>query len=239
MTDTPVLELRDITKRYAGPRKLFGPQPAPVTALNGVSLSIHRGETFGLLGESGSGKSTLARIALRFLAPSSGSVILQGQDISATSGTALRRLRRRMQLVPQNATGALDPRLTIRALLEEPLLIHALGDGPSRAAQIASMLDAVALSPSLLSRRPHQLSGGQRQRISLARALLLKPDLIILDEPVSALDVSVQAQTINLLRDLQRQFQLTYLFIGHDPIVAEYFCDRVGSLQRGQLRLSS
>ncbi len=230
-----VLELVDISKRYPAARGLFGRRTTETRVVEGVSLSVRRGETFGLLGESGSGKSTLARIALRFIQPSSGRVRLAGEDITTLAGSALRRQRRRMQLVPQNARGALDPRFTVAALLEEPLRIHAIGTVAERRRAITEMIEAVGLAADLLGRRPSELSGGQNQRIALARALLLKPDLVVLDEPVSALDVSVQAQTLNLLRDLQRRFGITYLFIGHDPVVARYFCDRIGRLEQGRL----
>jgi oligopeptide/dipeptide ABC transporter ATP-binding protein len=204
-------------------------------AVDGLSFEVARGETFGLVGESGCGKSTAARCIVRLVAPSSGAVTFDGVDVLALDAESLRRLRRRLQIVFQDASGALDSRMTVRRLLEEPLVIHGLHGARERRRRVAAMLELVGIRSEHSGRKPHQFSGGQRQRVGLARALILEPELIILDEPVSALDVSVQAQILNLLRDLQRRLGLTYIFIVHDLTVAELFCDRIGVLYLGRV----
>jgi len=202
-------------------------------AVDGVSFDVRKGETFGLVGESGCGKSTLARCILRLIEPSGGRVFLGGTELTALDGGDLRRIRRRMQIVFQDPYASLDPRMSARAIVEEALVIHGMGDRAERGARAAEMLALVGITPAQILRRPHEFSGGQRQRIGVARALVLNPELVILDEPISALDVSIQAQVLNLLRDLQERLGLTYLFIVHDLVVAEYFCDRVAVLYRG------
>jgi ABC-type glutathione transport system ATPase component len=231
----PLLEVSGLGKRFAGRRRWFGAASADVVALADIAFSVSRGESFGLVGESGSGKSTLGRCLTRLLTPDTGHIRFDGSDITMLTGTALRRARRRFQFVHQDATGALDPRFSVGQLLAEPLAIHGIGDRESRRAAVADILPRVGLTPDIAARRSHQLSGGQRQRIGLARALMLKPELLVLDEPVSALDVSVQAQMLNLLRELQQAFGLTYVFIGHDLAVAEYFCDRIAVMQHGRI----
>jgi oligopeptide/dipeptide ABC transporter ATP-binding protein len=207
----------------------------PVTVLDDISLSVKRGESFGLVGESGCGKSTLARCLLRLLEPSAGRVLFEGTDLTTLGRDELRALRRRMQFVFQDPYASLDPRMNAAAIVEEPLLIHRIGSAAERARAAVQMLEDVGLTEQQSRRRPHAFSGGQRQRIGIARAFVLRPELVILDEPISALDVSVQAQVLNLLRSLQQQLGLTYVFISHDLAVAEYFCDRVAVLYLGQV----
>lgn len=197
-----------------------------------VSLSLHRGETLGLVGESGSGKSTVARMMLRLIEPTSGSVRFDGIDVLRASHSQMRALRRRMQIVFQDPYAALDPRMRMRDILCEPFAIHKQSVDRAR---LISMLREVGLDESALERYPHEFSGGQRQRVNIARALALRPELLVLDEPVSALDVSVGAQVVNLLRDLQRTHGLTYLFISHSMPLVRYLCDRVAVMQRGRL----
>lgn len=206
-----------------------------VTVLDDISLSVLPGESFGLVGESGCGKSTLARCLLRLLELSAGKVTFDGVDLTTLDRDQLRGLRRRMQFVFQDPFASLDPRMTTGAIVEEPLAIHEIGDQQERRRVVLEMLADVGLTAAQAQRRPHAFSGGQRQRIGIARAFVLRPELVILDEPISALDVSVQAQVLNLLRRLQDQLGLTYVFISHDLAVAEYFCDRVAVLYLGQV----
>jgi len=223
----PLLVVDGLTKEFAARRG-----GEPLRAVDGVSFAVAHGETFGVVGESGCGKSTLSRAILRLLEPTAGSVAFDGVDVRALDAAALRRLRRRMQIVFQDPLGSLDPRMSARAIVEEPLEIHGIDDARRRAAE---MLELVGIPAAQHRRKPYAFSGGQRQRIGVARALVLEPDLVFLDEPISALDVSIQAQVLNLLRDLQRQLGLTYVFIVHDLAVAEYFCDRVAVLYRGAI----
>jgi oligopeptide/dipeptide ABC transporter ATP-binding protein len=209
--------------------KSFG----PIRAVDGVSFDVRRGETFGLVGESGCGKSTLARCILRLIQPTGGRVFLDGLDLLGLGAGEMRRTRRRMQIVFQDPFASLDPRMSARDIVSEPLLVHKLGDRRERARRADDMLQLVGITPTQAGRRPHEFSGGQRQRIGVARALILHPELVILDEPISALDVSIQAQVLNLLKSLQAQLELTYVFIVHDLVVAEYFCDRLAVLYRG------
>ena len=206
-----------------------------VTVLDDISLAVRKGESFGLVGESGCGKSTLARCLLRLLEPSAGRVLFDGRDLAELDREELRLMRRRMQFVFQDPFASLDPRMTAGQIVEEPLLVHAIGDRDERRVAVLEMLADVGLTAEQADRRPHAFSGGQRQRIGIARAFVLRPDVVILDEPISALDVSVQAQVLNLLRRLQTQLGLTYVFISHDLAVAEYFCDRVAVLYLGQV----
>jgi len=209
-------------------------QVAAVQAVDGVSFAIKRGETLGLVGESGCGKSTTARLAMRLLVPTSGSIEFEGAEITGLKGQQLRALRRQMQMIFQDPFASLNPRMTVRDIVGEPLVIWGewRQDGPR---QVNELLNTVGLNPSLAGRYPHEFSGGQRQRIGVARALALKPKLIVCDEPVSALDVSVRAQILNLLDDLQREFRLTYLFISHDLSVVRQICDRVAVMYLGKL----
>jgi ABC-type glutathione transport system ATPase component len=203
--------------------------------VDGVSFDIRRGETLGLVGESGSGKSTVARMLLRLVEPSSGRVRYAGHDLRAMRGRQMRAMRRRMQIVFQDPFAALNPRMRVRDILAEPFAIHGERPAEGVATRLAEMLRTVGMEESALSRFPHEFSGGQRQRINIARALALKPEFLVLDEPVSALDVSVGAQVINLLRDLQREYGLTYLFISHSMPLVRYLCDRIAVMQRGRL----
>jgi len=200
-----------------------------------VSFSIRRRETLGLVGESGSGKSTVARMLLRLVEPTLGAVRYEGYDLADTSSLQVRKMRRRMQIVFQDPYAALNPRMRVREILAEPFAIHRERPEEGLEARLAEMLRAVGMDESALERFPHEFSGGQRQRINIARALALRPELLVLDEPVSALDVSVGAQVVNLLRELQREYGLTYLFISHSMPLVRYLCDRVAVMQRGKL----
>jgi oligopeptide/dipeptide ABC transporter ATP-binding protein len=229
-----LLTVERLEKRFPTQRG-FRRAHGEVRALDGVSFEVTRGETFGLVGESGCGKSTLARCVLRLLEPSGGRVVFDGIDVGALPRNELRSLRRRMQIVFQDPFSSLDPRMTAFQIVEEPLTVHGIGSRGEREAAVTEMLELVGLTAEQANRRPHAFSGGQRQRIGIARALVLKPDLVVLDEPISALDVSIQAQVLNLLRDLQQRLGLTYVFIAHDLGVAEYFCDRLAVLYLGEV----
>jgi oligopeptide/dipeptide ABC transporter ATP-binding protein len=232
--EQPLLRVEALSKTFPAGSSPFRKVPDGVIAVNGLSFDINRSETFGLVGESGCGKSTAARCILRLLEPSSGRVLFDGMDLAELDRETLRRLRRRMQIVFQDATASLDSRLSVKSIVEEPLAIHQLGDSKAREERAHEMLELVGISRAQARRKPYALSGGQRQRIGVARALVSHPDLVVLDEPVSAVDVSVQAQILNLLSRLQNQLNLTYLFIVHDLAVAEYFCDRVAVLYLGR-----
>jgi ABC-type glutathione transport system ATPase component len=221
----PLLEVRGLSKSYGH----------GVLVVDNVSFSIERGETLGLVGESGSGKSTIARMVLGLIEPTSGSVIFDGQLITGASHRSLRPLRRRMQVVFQDPFAALNPRMRVRDIIAEPLVIHRACPRSDLRPRVAELLRAVGLDDSALARYPHEFSGGQRQRINIARALALRPELVVLDEPVSALDVSVGAQIVNLLRDLQREFSLTYLFISHSMPLVRYLATNIAVLCRGRL----
>jgi peptide/nickel transport system ATP-binding protein len=230
----PLIELDRLVKHYALPREGLWVAPRQVTALAGVSLSVVAGRSLGLVGESGSGKSTLARIAIALEEPSSGVVRFEGEEVASLSGEGRRRLRRDLQMVFQDPYGSLDPRRTVGWIVAEPLWTQSL-DRARRAAAVAEVLGSVGLRPADATKYPHEFSGGQRQRIAIARALITKPRLIIADEPVSALDVSVQAQVLNLLEDLQRDFGVTFLLISHDLAVVDHICDLVAVMYRGRL----
>ena len=206
-----------------------------VKAVDDVSFAIEAGETFGLVGESGSGKTTTGRCLLRLIEPTSGSVRFRGEEVLGFSRRRLREARREMQIVFQDPYSSLNPRMRARQIVEEPLIIHRLGDRAARQARVRELFQVVGLDAAHLSRYPHEFSGGQRQRIGLARALALNPSFLVLDEPVSALDVSVQAQVINLLMDLQQQLTLTYLFIAHDLRLVEHICSRVAVMYLGKI----
>jgi ABC-type oligopeptide transport system ATPase subunit len=206
-----------------------------VKAVDGVSFAIEEGETLGLVGESGSGKSTTGYCILQLLKPTAGSIRFQGTELTTLGREELRRTRRDMQIVFQDPYASLNPRMTVGDIVGEPLLVHRIGDRKSRRATVRQLLDVVGFDPSYVNRYPHEFSGGQRQRIGIARALALNPKLIVCDEPVSALDVSIQAQILNLLKDLQRDFGLTYLFIAHDLAVVRAMSDRIAVMNRGKL----
>jgi oligopeptide transport system ATP-binding protein len=230
----PLVEVCRLVKEFVGAGGLFrrGPRTA---AVDDVSFSIDEGETFGLVGESGSGKTTTGRCVLRLVEPTSGDVRFRGHDVLAFSARQMREARRDMQIVFQDPYSSLNPRMRARQIVEEPLIIHRRGDRGVRRARVAELFQLVGLNPAQLDRYPHQFSGGQRQRIGLARALALNPSFVVLDEPVSALDVSVQAQVINLLMDLQEQLKLTYLFIAHDLRLVEHICTRVAVMYLGRI----
>ncbi|MGA9567569.1 MAG: ATP-binding cassette domain-containing protein [Candidatus Korobacteraceae bacterium] len=232
----PLLEAEHLAKSFSSGQNAFGVAlTGRVRAVNDVSLTIESGETLGLVGESGSGKTTLGRMLLRLIEPDSGTVRFDGRDVLAASGGELRRLRRDMQIIFQDPYGSLDPRMTVEQTVCEPIAIHGGEPRQSRRAQASQMLRAVGLDESALRRYAHEFSGGQRQRIGIARALMLRPRFIVADEPVSALDVSVGAQIVNLLRDLQKEFQLTYLFISHSLPVVRYLATRIAVMQQGEI----
>lgn len=227
-----LVEAEGLVKEYpASP----GSDRGVARVVDGVSFHIARGETLGLVGESGSGKSTVARMLLRLIEPTAGSVRFDGIDVLSARSSALRAMRRRMQIVFQDPYAALNPRMCVSEILAEPFAIHNERPAGGVDARLRELLDAVGLEAAALRRYPHEFSGGQRQRINIARALTLRPELVVLDEPVSALDVSVGAQVINLLKDLQRDFGLTYLFISHSMPLVRYLCDRVAVMQKGRL----
>ncbi|HEX6836872.1 MAG TPA: oligopeptide/dipeptide ABC transporter ATP-binding protein [Polyangia bacterium] len=206
-----------------------------VKAVDGVTLMIAAGETLGLVGESGCGKSTLGRAILRLHEPTSGRVVIDGTDVTALLPSPLRAFRKRAQIIFQDPYASLNPRMTVGAILDEPLVIHGLGDAAARNKRVKELLDVVGLRPEVAARYPHEFSGGQRQRVGIARALAVEPRFIVADEPLSALDVSIQAQIVNLLVDLQRERALTYLFISHDLKIVQHLCDRVAVMYLGRV----
>jgi len=234
-----LLEVKDLRKYYPIVHGLFRRRVGDVKAVDGVSFTIHRAETLGLVGESGSGKTTTGRAILRAIEPTSGQILFHHEnqvvDIAKLDRQGLRKVRRRMQMIFQDPFSSLNPRLTVEEIVAEPLVCHGVGDRRQRRERVAELLRIVGLDPGMMSRYPHAFSGGQRQRIGIARALALQPDLIVADEAVSALDVSIQAQVLNLLQDLQEQFHLAYLFISHDLSVVEHLCDRVAVMYVGKL----
>ncbi len=237
----PLVEVRNLTKIFDFAESAFGGRGSgQVRAVNDVSLDIHEGETLGLVGESGSGKSTLGRLILRLIEPTSGAIIFDGVNLIKANGSELRRLRRNMQIIFQDPFGSLDPRFRIEDVIAEPLTLHPEMAGESlgrqaRRQRVRELLRAVGMDESALYRYPHEFSGGQRQRIGIARALALWPKFIVADEPVSALDVSVGAQIVNLLQQLQRDFGLTYLFISHSMPVVRYLLTRIAVMYGGEI----
>jgi oligopeptide transport system ATP-binding protein len=230
----PLLEVRHLSKEFSRKKGIFG-KPSVLRAVDDVSFAIEKGETFGLVGESGSGKTTTGRCILRLIEPTSGEVLFDGRDVLKLSRGDLRRARRDMQIVFQDPYSSLNPRMRVSDIVEEPLIIHKLGTRDEREQRVKELFALVGLNPDHLRRYPHEFSGGQRQRIGLARALALNPSLVIADEPVSALDVSVQAQVVNLLMELQQRLQLTYLFIAHDLRLVEHICSRVAVMYLGRI----
>jgi len=230
----PLLDVRGLTKHFVRKHGFFRP-PSIVKAVEDVTFSIDEGELFGLVGESGSGKSTTGRCILRLIEPTAGEVHFRGENVLSFSKARMRLARRDMQIVFQDPYSSLNPRMRAGTIVEEPLIIHRIGGRDERRARVAELFELVGLEPDHARRYPHEFSGGQRQRIGLARALALNPSFLILDEPVSALDVSVQAQVVNLLMDLQQQLKLTYLFIAHDLRLVEHICSRVAVMYLGRI----
>lgn len=231
-----LVEVRNLSKVFDLSESAFSTGHAgQVRAVDDVSLDIQPGETLGLVGESGSGKSTLGRLILRLIEPTSGTISFDGRDLLASGGANLRHLRREMQIIFQDPFGSLDPRFRVEEVVAEPLIIHEKMTAAARRVRVRELLRAVGLDESALRRYPHEFSGGQRQRIGIARALALRPKFIVADEPVSALDVSVGAQIVNLLRQLQREFGLTYLFVSHSMPVVRYLSTRIAVMYRGKI----
>ena len=230
----PLVEVRHLVKQFTR-REGFLTKPSIVRAVTDVSFTVDEGETFGLVGESGSGKTTTGRCILRLIEPTSGEVLFRGQHVLALSHEELRQARRHMQIVFQDPYSSLNPRMRVRQIIEEPLVIHKMGNKDERMARVADLYRLVGLDPSTLDRYPHEFSGGQRQRIGVARALALNPSFIIADEPVSALDVSIQAQVVNLLIELQQKLGLAYLFIAHDLRLVEHICHRTAVMYLGRI----
>jgi oligopeptide transport system ATP-binding protein len=230
----PLLEVRNLVKHFIRGQGLLA-RPSVVKAVDGVSFAIEEGEMFGLVGESGSGKSTTGRCILRLIEPTAGEVRFRGDDVLAFSRSRMRAARRDMQIVFQDPYSSLNPRMRVGEIVEEPLIIHRLGSRSERRARVAELFQLVGLDAEHLTRYPHEFSGGQRQRIGIARALALNPALIIADEAVSALDVSIQAQVVALLMDLKARLKLTYLFIAHDLRLVEHICNRVAVMYLGKI----
>ncbi len=231
----PLLQVRNLVKHF--PIRsgiLFERTVDHVRAVDDVSFEIAEGETLGLVGESGSGKSTTGYCVLQLLKPTAGSILFEGEELTTLGREELRKMRREMQIVFQDPYSSLDPRMTVGDIVGEPLIVHGIGSRQDRSSRIRQLLDVVGFNPSFTNRYPHEFSGGQRQRIGIARALALSPKLIVCDEPVSALDVSIQAQIVNLLETLQREFDLTYLFIAHDLAVVRHISDRIAVMYLGQ-----
>ena len=235
MPAEPLLKVTDLKKHFPVRRGAMLRQTGSVRAVDGVSFELSRGETLGLVGESGSGKTTVARAVLRLIPPTAGRVVFDGTDLGQATAAELRALRPRMQMVFQDSHSSLNPRLNVGRSIAEPLLEHKRLGRVERGERVAELMHDVGLDPALAARMPHEFSGGQRQRVGIARALALRPDLIVCDEPISSLDISIQAQIVNLLADIQERFGLTYLFISHDLRMVRHLCDRVAVMHRGKI----
>jgi oligopeptide transport system ATP-binding protein len=231
----PIIEVRDVGKSYVVKRSVFGRPLARLAAVDGVSLALMPGETLAIVGESGCGKSTLGRLMMRLIEPSAGQVFIAGRDVTAMSHGAMREQRRHVQLIFQDPYASLNPRMTIGQTIAEPLMLQNIVPAGQRARRVAELLEMVGLRPELANRYPHEFSGGQRQRVVIARALAPEPDAVICDEAVSALDVSIQAQVLNLLEDLQKRLGLAYVFISHDLGVVKHIADRVAVMYLGKI----
>ncbi|MCK1650989.1 ATP-binding cassette domain-containing protein [Bradyrhizobium sp. 149] len=235
MSTAPLLDVKDLEQRYTLPRESLFRPPGQVRALNGVSVRVDAGKSLGIVGESGSGKSTFARVVMALERPTSGQVALLGRDLNRITADELRRARRDFQMVFQDPYGSLDPRQTIARIVAEPLTVLEGADRTTFRTRVSAVLRQVGLRDADMEKYPHEFSGGQRQRIAIARALITQPKLIVADEPVSALDVSVQAQVLNLMQDLQEQFGLSYVLISHDLAVVDYLCDEVAVMYLGRI----
>ncbi len=233
MTTEPLLRVEDLKKHFPIHKGVIRRQVGAVHAVDGVSFEIYNGETLGLVGESGCGKSTTGRTILRLYKPTAGKIIYDGVDLASLKEKEMRKMRGKLQIIFQDPYASLNPRMTVADIVGEPLIVHKLANGKEIQERVEELLGLVGLNPAFANRYPHEFSGGQRQRIGIARALALQPELIICDEPISALDVSIQAQVINLLEDLQEQFGLTYLFIAHDLSMVRHISDRVAVMYLG------
>ncbi|MEH7239118.1 ABC transporter ATP-binding protein [Bacillus sp. JJ1562] len=231
----PLLQVLNLKKYFPINGGVFGKKVGDVKAVDGLSFFVNKGETLGIVGESGCGKSTTGRLILRLLDPTEGQVLFNEKDVTNLSTSEMRKLRRDMQIIFQDPYASLNPRHTVEKILEEPLIVHGIGDKKERKRRVQEMLEVVGLSSYHAKRYPHQFSGGQRQRIGIAKALMTNPSLIIADEPVSALDVSIQSQVLNLMEDLQEKYGLTYIFIAHDLGVVRHISDRVGVMYLGRI----
>jgi oligopeptide transport system ATP-binding protein len=234
-TDEVLVEVKNLKKYFPITSGFLRRTTGYVRAVDDVSMKIRKGETMGLVGESGCGKTTMGRTILQLYKPTEGSVLFEGKDLAGMSNAELRHMRRRMQIIFQDPYSSLNPRMTVENIIDEPLIIHGVANGKERRQRVEALLERVGLNPKLGNRFPHEFSGGQRQRIGVARALALNPSFIVADEPISALDVSIQAQVVNLLEDLQDELGLTYLFIAHDLSMVRHICDRVAVMYLGKI----